>query len=174
MNRIGRGDRIDDIASILAELDMHRFLFLDEVSPELEWDMDIHTKIFISRCKKNNLNYLLKNTYNRIKKQAKERKYEFNLSYVDAMWVFIEQYGNCAYSNRSLTHYHQTSDGFLGDASLDRTDNTKGYTYDNIQWIHKDLNIIKHRLHESEFISLIERTYYNIQQLKQKGLICAE
>ncbi len=37
-------------------------------------------------------------------------------------------------------------------ASLDRIDSTKGYTLDNIQWIHKDLNKMKMNFANDYFI----------------------
>lgn len=39
-------------------------------------------------------------------------------------------------------------------ASLDRIDSTKGYTIDNIQWVHKAVNIMKGSLDNSEFINI--------------------
>lgn len=37
-------------------------------------------------------------------------------------------------------------------ASLDRIDSLKGYTLDNVQWIHKDLNYMKCDYEENEYI----------------------
>lgn len=39
-------------------------------------------------------------------------------------------------------------------ASLDRIDNLKGYLIDNIQWVHKDINLMKRTLTEEHFIKL--------------------
>lgn len=39
-------------------------------------------------------------------------------------------------------------------ASLDRIDSSKGYTLDNIQWVHKDVNRMKMELPESRFVEL--------------------
>ena len=39
-------------------------------------------------------------------------------------------------------------------ASLDRIDSTRGYTVDNIQWIHKDLNRMKWNLPNDYFINI--------------------
>jgi peroxiredoxin family protein len=41
----------------------------------------------------------------------------------------------------------------LGTASLDRKDSSKGYTKDNIQWIHKDLQKMKMDMPEDKFIN---------------------
>ena len=37
-------------------------------------------------------------------------------------------------------------------ASLDRIDSNKGYTIDNVQWVHKDINKMKMDLEEDVFI----------------------
>jgi len=39
-------------------------------------------------------------------------------------------------------------------ASLDRIDNDKGYTLDNVQWLHKDINWMKGRFDQQRFITL--------------------
>lgn len=39
-------------------------------------------------------------------------------------------------------------------ASLDRIDSSKGYTKDNVQWVHKWLNMMKCNLSEKQFIEL--------------------
>ena len=41
---------------------------------------------------------------------------------------------------------------YVGTASLDRIDSTKGYTKNNIQWVHKTINKMKNVLHDEEFI----------------------
>ena len=55
-----------------------------------------------------------------------------------------EQQGKCSYTGRPLTH------GV--DASIDRIDSSKGYTLDNIQWVHKDINRMKTDFPEDTFI----------------------
>ena len=37
-------------------------------------------------------------------------------------------------------------------ASLDRIDSLKGYTEDNVQWVHKHINFMKGSLSENKFI----------------------
>ena len=59
------------------------------------------------------------------------------------------------YSNRQLHHYlwfplHCKSTD--ANASLDRIDNTKGYEIGNIQWVHKDVNWMKHDFDQSYYI----------------------
>lgn len=44
-------------------------------------------------------------------------------------------------------------------ASLDRIDSLKGYTIDNVQWIHKHINYMKIDLTEQEFFHFIKQIY---------------
>lgn len=37
-------------------------------------------------------------------------------------------------------------------ASLDRKDSLRGYEPDNVQWVHKTVNLIKWELSEEEFL----------------------
>lgn len=44
-----------------------------------------------------------------------------------------------------------------GTASLDRKDNTRGYTLNNVQWVHKDVNIMKNTFDRDYFVSMCRR-----------------
>jgi hypothetical protein len=46
-------------------------------------------------------------------------------------------------------------------ASLDRIDSSKGYFKGNVQWIHKDLNVMKMDLTEEKFIDYCKLVYEN-------------
>lgn len=41
-----------------------------------------------------------------------------------------------------------------GTASLDRVDSSKGYTQDNVQWLHKDINMMKRHYNQDYFIHM--------------------
>jgi hypothetical protein len=65
--------------------------------------------------------------------------------------LFLKQNGKCALSGRDIT---------LGlNASLDRIDSSNGYTKNNVQWLHKDINIIKGSLEEKYFLEICENVY---------------
>lgn len=82
---------------------------------------------------------------------AKKRNIPFEIT-IENMWnQFIKQDRKCALSDVELTMTKSRKE--KGTASLDRRDNTKGYTIDNIQWIHKDLNFMKQDFSELEFIN---------------------
>lgn len=44
----------------------------------------------------------------------------------------------------------------VGNASLDRIDSSKGYTIDNVQWVHKDINKMKWNINQPEFLWLCD------------------
>lgn len=66
----------------------------------------------------------------------------------DAWSAFIKQGGKCAITGLALTFKPNQT------ASLDRIDNTRGYDIDNIQWVHKRVNVCRNRWPVDDFIKL--------------------
>lgn len=97
------------------------------------------------------------NFWSHIKKHAVNRNYSFEITIKDAWNVFIRQNKKCALSNIDLIMKGST----YRTASLDRIDNTKGYTIDNIQWVHKDINIMKNDHNQDYFIDLCKKVALN-------------
>ena len=91
-----------------------------------------------------------------IKCGAYAREIPFRLTKEEAWETFLKQSGKCVMTGIDLTFdtLVNTSDG---TASLDRIDSSKGYTKDNVQWVHKDINYIKRDLSDSEFITLCKK-----------------
>jgi hypothetical protein len=87
--------------------------------------------------------------------QARVRDLAFDIS-IEQAWELMERQGHqCALSGVPIAFDLATSGISPGTtASLDRIDSSKGYTQDNIQWVHKDVNWIKGRLSQEEFIRL--------------------
>lgn len=71
---------------------------------------------------------------------------------VEFLWdLFLKQDRKCAITNIPInfnTNFGKFSDG---SASLDRIDSNKGYTIDNVQWVHKIINMMKNKLSMNEF-----------------------
>lgn len=94
------------------------------------------------------------------KKSAITRGYEWHLTpeYVDAMYT--EQKGLCALSGLpiswSVTNWTHT-------ASIDRIDNNLGYFEDNVQLVHKKLNMMRGSLGIEEFKELCQAVSQNIR-----------
>lgn len=92
---------------------------------------------------------------NTLRRGAKDRDIEFDISIDDLERLWEKQGGRCAYTNEPLSFpavmnaTNMNRDDFT--ASLDRRDSSLGYTADNIQWVHKVINIMKMDLNENVF-----------------------
>jgi hypothetical protein len=73
---------------------------------------------------------------------AEQRKLEFSISMEYAWNLFLKQNKKCALSGIDLT-FQTRSYSSDGTASLDRIDSTKGYVEGNVQWVHKNINMMK-------------------------------
>lgn len=85
-----------------------------------------------------------------IKKGARIRGLPFRISMEDTWELFLKQNKKCSLTNLDLTLIGEN--GGTGNASLDRIDSLKGYTKDNIQWVHKTVNKMKMEFAQDEFI----------------------
>lgn len=96
---------------------------------------------------------LISGTYfNRVKRSAKKRSLLFSLT-KEYLWeLFKKQNGFCALSNISITPHRK--DGIEYTASLNRINSSIGYIEGNVQWVHKDINLMKMDLELNRFIEL--------------------
>jgi hypothetical protein len=91
----------------------------------------------------------------RVKRRAKEANIEFDISYEYVVDLFEKQAGHCNLSGVEIKFSRKWRDGNKDQtASLDRIDNTKGYVVGNVQWIHKDVNFMKHCFDQTYFIEM--------------------
>lgn len=107
------------------------------------------------------MNRLPSKVLSRIKFMAKKRNIFLDLGQEENKFLYeLLQKQNyiCALSglpikvsNTNWGHGHSET-----TASLDRIDSTKGYTRDNVQWVHKWINWMKLDLDQEEFITLCE------------------
>lgn len=75
-----------------------------------------------------------------------------------------KQQGRCALSGLPISIANTIrGDMSRGEttASLDRIDSSKGYTRDNVQWVHKDINKMKMDLSQNAFIALCKAVATN-------------
>jgi hypothetical protein len=97
-----------------------------------------------------------------IKNAAMRRNIPFAVT-MDNIWAqYLKQEGKCAFTGLDLTLTNSNNFNFQ-TASLDRIDSTKGYTPDNIQWVHKDANKMKMDLPEEKFLSIVKQIYEHKQ-----------
>jgi hypothetical protein len=88
----------------------------------------------------------------------KSRTIDFDLSfeYLDKLWTL--QKGRCAYTNEELWFGRSK---VSGSASLDRIDSKLGYIEGNVQFVHKDVNIMKWDLSDKKFLDICEKITKN-------------
>jgi len=105
--------------------------------------------------------------WRRIQQGASSRNLELHITIEYAWNVYLQQNGKCAISDVDITLRGQEigiSSKQIHEkttASLDRIDSSKGYTIDNIQWIHKDLNQMKSDRSMETFLYWIKTIYEN-------------
>jgi len=87
---------------------------------------------------------------------AKARGHDFNITIKFAWELFLKQNQKCALSGIELIFARSVREWWHGGttASLDRIDSSKGYTEDNVQWVHKEINLMKQGLPEDRFFTL--------------------
>lgn len=97
--------------------------------------------------------------YANIKSQAKFRGLEFSLTKQDFWDLFIKQERKCALSGEPLyfTERYKDSIHNKGTASLDRIDSLIGYIPGNVQWTHKDVNLMKQNFPLDRFIEVCKK-----------------
>jgi hypothetical protein len=92
--------------------------------------------------------------FSQLKYRSKITGIPLNIS-IDELWnLFLKQNRKCALTGRELNFYLHKGVKETATASLDRIDSNKGYTIDNVQWVHKDINMIKQSYSQNEFIQL--------------------
>jgi len=92
--------------------------------------------------------------FNAFYKSAITRGYVWDITpeFVDAM--YDEQDGRCVYSGLPISW---SVTGWDHTASIDRIDNDKGYTEENVQLVHKDVNMMRGTLDDETFKMLCTR-----------------
>ncbi len=105
----------------------------------------------------------------RLEEGAARRGLVYDITHEDLYTLYINQHRKCAISGIELNmplanlYRYEKEKKFNNTknftASLDRIDSTKGYTPDNIQWVHKNVNRMKMDLSEEEFFRIIKQIY---------------
>lgn len=100
-------------------------------------------------------------------------KIEFLLQIEDIWDLFLEQHKKCALTGLPISFSNdrvrsQKHNGIKCTASLDRIDSKKGYTKENVQLVHKDVNIMKNHFDQDYFIEICKAIVQKHND--QKGL----
>lgn len=93
-------------------------------------------------------------------------KLEFNIEIEDVWNLYVNQKQKCALSGLPISFKNQANRRGLRSftASLDRIDSSKGYIKDNIQLVHKDVNIMKNAFKQDYFINICKLITNNNDQ----------
>ncbi len=87
---------------------------------------------------------------------AVQRGLSFDVS-IEYLWdVYLAQDRKCALSGLDISFYTtRRRDGYANTtASLDRIESSIGYIAGNVQWLHKDVNIMKNNFSEDRFFEI--------------------
>lgn len=92
-----------------------------------------------------------------IKTRAKRRNYDINITIEEAWKLFLKQNRKCALSGIPIKFVNSNKKASETTASLDRKDSSKGYVINNVQWVHKKINIMKNVYSHEEFVYLCKQ-----------------
>lgn len=115
------------------------------------------TKACKSCCKtKNGDNTFLSGYFSRVRSRAilADLNFDIDIDYINDL--FTKQEAKCKLSGIDIQFKKNWGKGEQ-TASLDRIDNKKGYIKGNVQWLHKDINNMKHTFSEDYFIDLCNK-----------------
>jgi hypothetical protein len=96
-----------------------------------------------------------------IKKRAERRNYTINISIEYGWDLYVKQNGKCALSGIPLKFANANKRNSETTASLDRIDSNQGYVEGNVQWVHKNVNIMKNIFNQEHFIYLCKEIAKN-------------
>lgn len=101
-----------------------------------------------------------KNYFSSLVCSAEKRGYAFEVT-IDEIWeIFEKQEGRCAISGLPIVFNGYGENKNTQTASLDRIDSSKGYVLDNVQWLHKSVNLMKLDMTQQDFIDFCETIYF--------------
>jgi len=102
--------------------------------------------------------------YNRLKRYCKKRNQEFSIS-LEYLWkVYLSQNGKCALSGIDIPLLKNPKTKAQREsqlASVDRINSSIGYIEGNVQWVHKDINLMKNKFDQNYFIKMCKKISKN-------------
>lgn len=108
--------------------------------------------------------------FSRLRQAAAARGIEFAVTVEFLSSLLVNQGFKCALSGLPIKLVYGIEWGRC-TASVDRRDNSLGYTPSNVQWVHKDINWMKQDFAQDYFLSLCESVTRNVVE-HQPALSC--
>lgn len=104
--------------------------------------------------------------YTKLKKAARQRNYDFEVS-IEYLWnLFVAQKQMCAITGDYMQNIRK--------ASLDRIDSSKGYIEGNVQWVTKQANLSKHIMTMNELYEFCKKVLNHANQQPSTSLTTCE
>lgn len=97
--------------------------------------------------------------FRKMRNACVDRGLEFSITPEDIWNVYEKQDRKCNLSGLEIFFKRNQDKGILQTASVDRIDSNIGYTKDNIQIVHKRLNLLKNKAHNDEFLAWCRLVY---------------
>ena len=103
----------------------------------------------------------LAKVYSSSKHARRKGGFVWEITLQDIVDLWEEQNGRCAVTSLVMTHHRDGTGHKDFNASIDRLNPNIGYTRDNIRLVCYAVNIMRHRMDESEFYFWIKSIYEN-------------
>jgi hypothetical protein len=95
--------------------------------------------------------------FSSIKRNAKKRNIIFDIDIQYFNEILVKQHFKCNLTGLDINFSHSKKNNYSSTASIDRIDSKKGYVKGNIQWIHKDVNLMKNHFNQDYFLNICEK-----------------
>lgn len=125
-------------------------------------------ELSLKRTPKPTHKYIPNYLFRSLKKGAFDRNFCFQINEDDIWRLYKKQKRKCALSGCDILFSKKQKEN---TASVDRIDSKKGYTLDNIQIVHKKINVLKMAFPEDIFISMCTKIAENFKNKNNKRTI---
>lgn len=92
----------------------------------------------------------------KIRRNAENRNLKVEVSPEFLYNLYIRQDKKCTLTGLDIS-LEKTNKRHSCNASLDRIDSSKGYTEENVQWVHQDVNFMKQDFNQTYFIDICKK-----------------
>lgn len=100
---------------------------------------------------------LTKQMWNSLEHGARKRNLEVGIT-MEYAWNLYEKQGRrCALSGEPIFFARTAKSRTQTTASLDRIDSSVGYIEGNVQWVHKNINVMKWDFTQEEFLKMCHK-----------------